>query len=253
MPDALTERLGFTIGRVVKLAFVVMFRNVLVVLLVAILGYGSQYVLNIEVGPALGKLLPMSFSARSTASYYSFGILDLPCLAFVHGSLAYLAFGRLAGHRVRIGETLRTGARALVPVAAVSLVITVGTSLAGLLLIVPGFVLYLRWYVAVPVVVNEAPGFLPSLSRSAHLTFGLVAAFGVLGTLVFIGRTLLTMSVFSWPASIRSLAFVVVPIISTLVGVLIGAFSAIIQGVSYAELRRVKEGGLSQQLAAVFE
>jgi len=60
----------------------------------------------------------------------------------------------------------------LLPALGIAILVGLGVMVGLTLLIVPGIILFLRWCVAVPVLVQERQGVLASMGRSAALTQG---------------------------------------------------------------------------------
>ena len=257
MPDTMmmTDR-RFSIGRVLSQTFGVLFRNAWPILIVGLIGYGVAALIKIYLSPELLKLVPTKPTYLLTARTSVAMIIDLPFLAFVNGSLAFLAFERLSGNTVGIGEVLRAGALAVVPLTLLYFLVGLASGLAAMLLLVPGIVVYLRWSLASAVFVNESPGFWRSFSRSAELAKG--HKWRLLGLVLIAGLTGAALA--GVPALVVYLApglspadrVVVTGTASTIMGAIVGMFGAVLHGVTYAEIRRVKEGGLSSQLAAWF-
>jgi hypothetical protein len=116
------------------------------------------------------------------------------------------------------------------------------------LLVVPGIILMVMWYVAVPVCVVENAGPEQSLRRSAALTKGLRwKVFGIF--LVFYVGATAGDQVLDWtgPSSVSMMAALVVW------QGLTGAFGSVLTTVTYYYLRVAKEGVDIDQIAAVFD
>lgn len=138
----------------------------------------------------------------------------------------------------------------VVPVVALSLVTGLGVMAGFVLLIVPGIILSLAWYVAAPAMVAERLGVVAAIKRSNHLTgnargaiFGLSLAIGLVAML------------FGWLTQLVSSAVdnaVFSAIATAAVQTLIGAISASLALSVYEELRHSQEGTADQALEAVF-
>lgn len=159
----------------------------------------------------------------------------------------YGAFQAMRGHPFTIGQSLQVGLGRALPVVAVALLVSLATGLAGLLLIVPGVIVYCMYYVAVPVCVIEQPGVTASMGCSAALTkgyrwsiFGLVALVATVSGVIsgipdLLGEGLLSVLLqFGWQT------------VTTAVG-------AVLVAVVYHDLRVAKEGIDIESLASVFD
>jgi len=81
-------------------------------------------------------------------------------------------FQRMRGQPLRVGEALRRAFARFFPLVGLSIVYTLGLAVAFLLLIIPGFIVFVMWAVSVPACVVDGLGPIASLSRSAELTKG---------------------------------------------------------------------------------
>jgi hypothetical protein len=136
------------------------------------------------------------------------------------------------------------------PVVALSLVTTLGILGGFVLLIIPGIILSLAWFVAVPAMVIERLGVIEAIKRSSHLTgnargeiFGLSLAIGVMGAvigwLIQLATTALDNATFNLIASAVAQA-------------ISGAVGAVLAVAVYQELRQSREGSPDQALEAIF-
>lgn len=146
----------------------------------------------------------------------------------------------------------------MIPVVLLTLLVSV-SGLMGSLLVAPGLMLVMRWFVAVPVRVIEGPGFRSVLSRSATLTKGYrwkllalcVAYYALVAILTYLSGLLVKMfdGQATWIGGLNPGAYLTTMILT------VATNSIHLTGVAtvYGELRRVRDGGLPNQLAAVFE
>ena len=203
---------------------------------------------------ALPSLLLENDSAdKGTAAMLSLlGLLGIAVLyPLSQAIMLHIAFYDMGGYRVSLSQSVRAALRRWL--ALIGLIICPGLA-AGvgfLLLIVPGVILMVMWYVAMPACVVERLGVSASMARSSALTkgyrwqvfgaWGLIAvssgaiASVVKGVLGLLGSTGLAMS-----GSLAWSAFA-------------GAFGASFVAVVYYDLRVAKEGIDIRQIAAVFE
>lgn len=121
-----------------------------------------------------------------------------------------LSFDSFAGNRTSLGASLGQAFRSFFPVLAISILAALPMMLALLLAIVPGVMLSLTWFAAIPVRIAEGAGILACFKRSAELTRGhrwkILAVFLLLG--LALAPLLLTVQVL-WgiPLSAHALFF----------------------------------------------
>jgi len=177
-------------------------------------------------------------------------------LAFVLGAfgqaiVAHAVFQDMRGRPVRMAESVRFGMSRFLPLIGLSLSVIVLTVAGFILLIVPGFIVMTALAVATPVCVVEQLGPFPSMERSARLTKGhrwaILGAMAALQVMTAIPSNLIA-SVISAVAG-PTLAFA---------GHLIGngvasTIAAVFTFVMYHDLRIVKDGVDTDQIASVFE
>jgi MFS family permease len=235
----------FRVGRTINDAFSVMTRN---------------FVMFCAV--TLVTSLPSVFSTfyqsqLDTESIYIVVLFVLGILlsallgAVAQASIVYGAFEDMRGRPVNLIESLRIGLRRFFPVLGVALGVAILTALAGILLVIPAFIVATMLLVAMPACVVEQLGPGKSMGRSAQLTkgyrwkiFGLwllaMVTSGIMqsvlmGLAKIIGGSALALIVFlAWSA-------------------IFGAFYAIMVVVTYHDLRVAKEGVDTEQIAAVFD
>jgi hypothetical protein len=262
MSDTLAGQSGFSIGRVASMTFGVIGRNLvpfvaLSVISVLPLEIMSQYfLLTMQTG---GKVDP---SKLGSASYWLVLLVNellvivltfLLQAALVHGTIV-----DLNGKRVSIGEAVTTSIRAFWPLIGLAIVTSLGVAGGFILFIVPGVMLLMAWFVAVPALVVERKSIFESLSRSGELTsgyrwpiFGIVVVFTI-GVLI-IQMSLKPLMGLSILAT-ASPAFNPLAIFFDLS---VRAATSVIETVGvaciYYQLRTAKEGIGPQQLASVFD
>lgn len=152
-------------------------------------------------------------------------------------------------------DGFRLAVRLFFPVLAIDILFSIGFGLGLMLLVVPGLMLACRWVAVVPVAVVERPGVFEPFRRSAALTDGARwRVFGVL-LLLYLAAGLAAFVVFlmSRPfigaGQIGWLPFAVDSVSSSVLGL----FNGVVIAGTYRELRRVKEGFLSDDLVSVFD
>jgi hypothetical protein len=163
-------------------------------------------------------------------------LIDLALIGPLVSALHVHAVREVAEDREpRLVPIARQGLRVLPVVAAATIISWLGIGLGFLLLIVPGVILWLRWYVVAQAAAIEHEGWLPALRRSRRLTrgnYGHVVVFTIYVGLIVTVPTLLVG--FAFGHQTTTLA-------SFLVGVLLQivtwSFGALAAGLLYFDLR----------------
>jgi hypothetical protein len=189
-------------------------------------------------------------------------------LTLVLGTLSqaivlYGAFQDMRGRPVSLADCLKVGLRRLFPIIGLALSVGVAVMLASMLLIVPGIMLYMMWFVATPVCVVEQLGPFRSLRRSRALTkghrwklFGLTLVILIPALIVgaILGAIMLAISgTGGFLAMSTALATPLGQVVNLIWSAAWSAFYAIVIVVTYHDLRVAKEGIDTEQIAAVFE
>jgi MFS family permease len=235
----------FRIGRVFSQASAVLSRNFLTFFVVAAVA-GLPRVLLVEsagggigggVG-AIGKILAGVF-------------LSIVLGTLAQAILLYGAFQDMRGRPVSLADCLRIGLARFFPIIGLAICMSVGIMVGFLLLIVPGVILAVMWFISTPACVVEQLGPLASMARSSELTKGhRWKIFGML-LLVLIGAGIIGAII---GAALGLTGSSVLVTLGTLVWTGIwGAFYAIFVVVTYHDLRVAKEGTDVHQIAAVFD
>ena len=170
------------------------------------------------------------------------------CYSWIQGGLTYLVVRSLRGGAPSVRESLWQSVRAIPRAVAVGAPVGLAVFAGLLLFIVPGIVLALVFWVAVPAAVVERR-FGSALRRSHELARGhKVPLFGLLILLVVI-QTACTLV---FVAIATDVAPGIVPFTNTLVGAVTTSFLAMVTAVCYHDLRVLKEGA-DTAVAKVFE
>jgi len=234
---------GFMIGDVLGRSFSILGRNFVPFALlsaVASLPYLPYY---LTMAP--GKLVTPNPTAFALPL-----VLGFVLRMFVQAIILNAAFQDMRGRTVSVGESFRVGISRFLPIIGVIILEGLGVGFGMLLLIVPGIILMLMWYVALPACVVERIGPIESLGRSAALTkghrwkiLGLILLVGIVGGVIG--------AVFGAVAAI--FGHIGLAIVQYLVQVVVTVYSAILVIVLYRDLRAAKEGIDTEQIAAVFD
>jgi hypothetical protein len=164
----------------------------------------------------------------------------------VHG-----AFQDMRRRPVSLVESVRVAFSRFLPILALVICAAFAVGIGFLMLLVPGYILLVMWYVATPACVVERLGPFASLNRSAELTkghrwevFGMIMLIGIPAAII--GAVIGAALGLSGNAGLAILGTLIWSGVS-------GAFSAIFAVVTYHDLRVAKEGIGTQQIAAVFD
>lgn len=165
--------------------------------------------------------------------------------------ILYGAFQDMRGYGVSLSESIARGLSRFPSLLGLMFVMTLALIVGLMLLIVPGLILVVMWYVAVPACVVERTGPIGSLGRSQELTKGhrwklfglylLIVILGVIGERVFFG---LGNALVGVPGSL---------IAQTVWQGFAQAFGSVIVVVAYHDLRAAKEGIDIERIASVFD
>jgi hypothetical protein len=176
----------------------------------------------------------------------------------LQAALIYGTVITLNGRRASLIDCLRIGLGAFLPVLAIGILAAIGLAVGFILLIVPGVILMLGWWVAIPVRVIEKKPIFEVFGRSWNLTsghrgtiFGIFVVIWIANVAMgFAIMPLASLSLVSTSAGGASILYVAA---SATIRILLTMFNATLAGVIYFELRSIKEGVGAEELASVFD
>jgi hypothetical protein len=237
---------GFMIGDVLGRTFSILGRNFVPFFLLT----------AVATIPYLGFYLAMPTFTPGRVTMPNFSGLGLPLAIgfvlkmFTQAVILNAAFQDMRGRKVSVGESFAVGLSRFFPIIGVILLVGLGMAVGLILLVVPGIILMLMWYLALPACVVEKLGPIGSLSRSAELTKG--HRWKILGLILIVA---IAGGIINGVFSAISANFGHVPhaIVQYIMQALIGVFGAILVIVLYRDLRVAKEGIGTEQIAAVFD
>ncbi len=233
----------FRVGRTLSRAIGVFMRNALPFTFVAFAAWlpvGLIYYDTLDL-PARERELSQSFAELFDALFQVIAL----------AAITHATFQDLHGRPVRIWESAKRGLMRFLPLTGAFIVFSLGAGLGLVLLIVPGLLLLVRWYVFAPVCVVEWRGPLGSLKRSAALTEGYRwKLFAILVIINLAAGAAIGLA----SAALASL----LPPVPALF--LLGlwqapwsAFNDLLSVVIYHDLRVAKEGADIESIASVFD
>lgn len=223
------EKLHFS--SIVERSFDILGRNLAGITLISVLLVGLP-------GMLLRAYMPEPGAEPQSLLGFSISLLVLTIgQSMLVGTVLYAVFRHLlrmppAG----IGELFSHGFHMIVP--ALGVIITAGVliGIGFMLFIVPGVILSLVLFVAVPAAIAEHLTVGDALRRSGQLTNG--HRWSLLGYLVVLW---IASVLISWFVGLISSFFNLEEVAAVLISSLISAFSAIVAGVVYNDLRQIKE------------
>jgi hypothetical protein len=196
----------------------------------------------------------MNQPAVSGSSYLSLLLLILISVvvfAVIQSAMIYGAFQDIRGRSFEIGASVRRAVSRFPAVVGASICAFVVVFIGFVLVFVPGFIFLTMFFVIIPVCVVEGLGPIRSLGRSRALTKGhrwrIFAIYLVPGLVIAIGGYVLELIGFRIAGAA---GFALVGFVIQAIG---AAYQAIVNIMTYHDLRAVKEGMDIEQLAAVFD
>ena len=234
---------SFSAGSVLRSGFSIYFRNLpLFALLTAI-----------AFAPYGAYKLWSPFDPLSLSYTFADGFVALICGALVQGGLTYGVVASLRGNADIDLRTMFMRSLGILPrIVILSLVVSLIILAGFVLLIVPGLILALVLYVAIPVSVMEGGGIGKALKRSSDLTDGykgqlfLVSLAIIVPVIIVSVVVVLTVVRGLDPMFGQILEFVISQFLLT------GLFAACV-AVAYHDLRILKDGVDTESIAAAFE
>lgn len=258
VPQAKDRELS--IGRVFSRGFGAIGAHPIAILgLALVLGALPQMIIEILLGQAVkGATIPAVIVLFLAGSAF-----NMVAAVLVQGTVVLTVVAHSEGLRPDIADTLPPALIRFLMLMLLGLVIGLGDTFGLVLLIVPGLMLYIIWWVAAPVLVVERLGVIEALSRSSELTrggrwkiFGVELILGVGSGLIELALRAVGVN---WPPFLSSgfvfdmsgsflLAAGVMILVRTLG---LGVYAAM-HASFYVELREWKDGPATDALAEVF-
>ena len=237
----------FTVGQVLGKSLNIFTRNFPFMLIVAALSTIPDFI--IELLPQDPMLIMASNMVNNWVAL------------FFQGIVVYGVFQHLTGQRMVFGDSLNVAMKCFFPLLLTSIAVGVLTFIGFILLIIPGIIISLMMWVAVPVVIVEKGGVGHAMQRSKDLTTGyrlrifmlnvVLAIIIILATLIQFGMTAMLSGMGLVPGTLN-MALVHFPITMLLMGLIL-ALSSVVTTVGYYTLRHEVEGVAPADLAVVFE
>jgi len=182
----------------------------------------------------------------------------------VQAILIHACFKDFAGEQVSLKASSKTALGLSLPLIGLMILYSLGLFAGFILLIIPGIILLLGWYICIPVMVVEKKGVTESLGRSWELTKGykwwlllltiilwvITAVISAVLTLASVPFGNPTMAAFTGGSNLFWIVYAFTSALAQTIGVLIStaAVAAI-----YYEIRDLKEGITPESIASVFD
>ncbi|MBL6852901.1 MAG: hypothetical protein ISS15_08695 [Alphaproteobacteria bacterium] len=251
----------FDIGRVTTRTFDVIKANFVSFFLLGLIATIPTSVYRVIIQFASTANNPLAGNGQTgvyVLTAFGSAILGMFLALVLQATLTYGTIAYLNGQPVALGRAIGIGLRQFFPLLGIAIVEGIAIGLGFLLFIVPGFMLYTMWAVAVPVRVAEQEGVFASLTRSSDLThgyrwpvFGTLAVF-YLGSAIAQGLAGPVMTAGALSSGSAATAYVGM-ILTALIGAVVATASATLVASIYYELRMIKEGVGPAQIASVFD
>lgn len=240
------------IGAVLARTFQIMLRNCVAFGLMSLLAYALLAIAYYFVAPLLTS---MPNAGREIIIY----VMDIPVWAMLSAGVVYGTILDLRqGARPSVVTVVSRGIASVLPAIAVGLAVILCIMLGTVLLIVPGIIIWVIYYVAIPVAVVERTGVGESLERSRLLVRG--NGWRVFGVIIVLFVFQMIVSRFLGNENGAAMAIIdalgdwsIGNLVSIVIECLLVVLTAISSAVIYHDLRLLKDGGDVEQIAAVFD
>ena len=260
MTSEAIETQPFDIGRVFNRAFGAIGRNIgPFALLALIFSAAPQVIIGLLSIPNDGILDFEQQPYVTGAILIGAGLVSIVGAFLLQAGVIHGSIDDMNGRKTSLGDCLATATRHFWPVVGISILVSLGTGLGLILLVVPGLILTVMWLVSVPVQVVERRGVTGSMERSSALTkgsrwpvFGLVAIFVVFSWIVS-GIAAGLAAAFSGGFMEGMSSLVMQAVLTPLINVVSAVIGAAGTAATYYELRSIKEGIVPSSLASVFD
>ena len=250
---------AFSVGDIISTSFRGYFGNLPTFLPLSLIVFLPSFaVVLIPESSSLNNPVVLDPSQVTRAMLLEFGLVNmregfvlLLCGVWLQAAFAFGVVRTLRGGRIGFVEMFVHSVRLLLPAILVAVVVALVTTVGFLLLIVPGIIIALVLWVAVPAAVVERSG-LRALGRSARLTDGFKGQIFGLALILILFQLVADSLVALLIGTVTSVTFVVW-LGSQLFGILLSGIWATAVSVTYHDLRVLKEGVDTRVVARVFD
>jgi hypothetical protein len=233
----------FRVGGALDKAISVFFRNILPFSLLSLVAW-------LPAGFLMFTALGLPLEQRNGLIGLS-SIVGLLFQLVAMAAILQATFQDLRGRPVNMGTSIMHGLNRFFPLIGGIFLIAIGAMLGLVLLVIPGIMLIVRWYIFAPVCVVEKLGPLASMKRSAQLTEGnrwkLFALIVILGIIGAIASALIVLALSATLSPMAALGM------RGIWQAVWSAFTNVLTVVIYLDLRRAKDGADIESIASVFD
>lgn len=247
--DARAPMREFRIGRVLSHSFAVFSRNILgfttvaaiVMIPTLLLGFfAGLYSEDAGAPPSTDQLILIGATI-----IVSFVLSPISWAIIIHAS-----YQDMRGKPARLGDAVGQAFGRVLPLIGVGLLYSIGITLGAMLLLIPGIILMVMWFVSVPACVVEKTGAVRSLGRSRELTKGYrwkLFALGLVLVVISVAGNFVPQlgALVAGPLGMLGLTLITQAAIQAFFGVVIA--------IAYHDLRVAKEGVDIERIASVFD
>ncbi|MCY3621424.1 MAG: hypothetical protein OXH68_06890 [Gammaproteobacteria bacterium] len=251
----------FSVGDIIKTSFAVYFNNLASFLPLSLVAFAPSFAVVLFFdSSSLHNPLVLDPTVQNpvNAEFWEFvmvgtreSFVELLCLIWLQAGLAFGVVRHLRGASPGFLETFVQSLRMLLPAVLVTVVVTIATGIGLVLLLVPGIVIALVLWVAVPAAVVERSG-LRALPRSARLTDGYKGQIFGLALILLILQMVAGSVVVLLASTVVTSAFVLF-VVMELCSVVLSGIWATAVSVTYHDLRVLREGVDTRAISQVFE
>ncbi|MBK8161300.1 MAG: hypothetical protein IPK59_21965 [Rhodospirillaceae bacterium] len=254
-PPALGAQFG--IGKVLGTSLAILGRNFIPFAIIATVVQLPTLLTQLYLDPNLNANSATVVVPDAGATFTYVAILVLVSAianGFTTATLVYGSFQDLRGQKIGLGECFSRaiGVLPMIAIGAVCYGLLVG--LGTMLLVIPGIIIAVVYWLYVPAIVVEKKGLGAAFTRSGELTKGKrwsIFAILLLVGLVSIGIELLVGFGAVMLGAMASVNMIV--IVSYALNAIIGAFFSVSNAVTYYYLRADKEGVDIEDIARLFD
>lgn len=243
----------FEIGRVISTSLAVFTRNFVPFFVISLL-IGIPYILvsfwmlgtvDVAAIEQTGQLPPGFWGMVVVGA-----LVYLLTVVLIQATLVFGTVQDLRGQKASFGDCLARGLASLPRVAVGALLAGIAVAIGMMLLLVPGIILLVIWWVFVPAMVIEGASITASFGRSRDLTRG--HRWGIFGLLLIVG-------VAQWVISLvvgllgAALGPTGAEVLNIAIALVFSGFASVMSAVGYYYLRAEKEGIVIDDIAKVFD
>lgn len=208
-----------------------------------------------------------TFAMLGSAATIAIGLFSLVVTILLgiiaQGVLVRVTVAFSEGRKAGLGESVMAGLAVVLPLFLLGVLSAIGFTLGLLLLVVPGVILYMMWFVAAPSLVEERLGPIEAFGRSRYLTsgarwkiFGLTLVVLVVYWIVSALVAAITIASYGGLAEVAAGAAAGPSLgqmaVNAVVATLYSAVTGVIPPALYVELRDWKDGPQTEALAEIF-